>query len=335
MLDDGTPAPLNVAVQRVCNGSAHTEGHTDGQGYFAVHLNQNTEVSDDASESTGTFGRPMPAASGTASTSTVGSGYSLTNRFSRCELRAQLGGYTSQTVNLEGRDALDSPDVGIIVLHKRGSVAGDTVTQTTLQAPKAARNSMQKGLTLARKNKPDEAMSSFREAVNLYPQFASAWCELGKLQAAHDQRDEAHHSFEEAAKAEPKWVDPLLELSLLDMYSKSWQEATEVTDRILHLNSFEYPQAFYFNAVAHYNLKHLTIAEKSARSAEKLDVQHLYPEISHLMGTILAARHQYDEAATELRNYLSYAPQAPDADAVRKQLSDVEKLTSVSSAIAH
>jgi hypothetical protein len=335
MLEDGTPGPLNVAIQRVCNGTAHTEGYTDGQGYFAVHLSMKPEVLDDASESSGNFGRPMPPVSGTGSATTAGSVYSMSNRFSKCELRAQLGGYTSQTINLVGRDALDSPDVGIIVLHRNGSVKGGTVTPTTLQAPKAANKAMQKGLDLVKKNKPDEAMSSFREAVNLYPQFAAAWCELGKLQAARDQRDEAHHSFEEASKAEPKWLDPLLELSLLDMYSHSWQEASEVTDRILHLNSFEFPQAYYFNAVANYNLKHLAIAEKSARSAEKLDVQHQYPEIAHLMGTILVARHQYADAALELRIYLSLAPQAPDADAVRKQLADVEKAAPVSSVIGH
>ena len=119
----------------------------------------------------------------------------------------------------------------------------------------------------------------------------------------------------DAAKAEPRWPEPYLHLALLAVRSNNQTEVADVTDRVLQLDSFDYPQAFFFNAVANYNLKHAEAAEKSARSAEKLDTRHHFPQIARLLGTILAERHRYAEAADEFRNYLMLAPRAADAPA--------------------
>jgi hypothetical protein len=66
-------------------------------------------------------------------------------------------------------------------------------------------------------------------------------------------------------------------------------------------------------------------AEQSARRAEKLDTRHQIPQVSHLLGTILADRHDFAGAAAEMRDYLKFAPQATDAAAVRSQLDEIEK----------
>ena len=41
MLEDGTAPTESVAIERVCaSGSPHTEGYTDGKGYFSIELGQ-------------------------------------------------------------------------------------------------------------------------------------------------------------------------------------------------------------------------------------------------------------------------------------------------------
>jgi tetratricopeptide (TPR) repeat protein len=339
MAEDGTPPSGMAVIELVCNGSSHAEGYADAQGYFSFILGQSGEIIGDASESTGGFNRnfPQPTSTGSVGTGTGmgtgtgtgtvgGRGFGTENRFNNCELRARVSGYRSQSVSLLNHTAMDNPDVGTILVHRMGeSEEAATVTATTLQAPKSARKALQKGMDLAKKNKTDEAAASFQEAVKLDPNFALAWCALGKLQSDKGQTAEAHQSFETAAKAEPRWPEPLLQLSLLAAHAHNWMELSEVSGHVLRLNSFEYPQAFFFNAVASYNLKHLEVAEKSVRSAEKLDTQHQYPQIEHLLGTILAEHHQYAEAADELRNYLVLAPSAADAPAARRQLAQVEK----------
>jgi len=237
-----------------------------------------------------------------------------------------LSGYRSQTVSLLGHDAMANPDVGVILLHRLVKGEETTVAATTLKASKPARKAFEKGMELEKKKEFNGAMDSLREAVKLDPDFALAWLQLGKLQVAHNHVDEGRQSFEAAARWEPHWPDPLLELSLLDLRAGDWKELAGVTDQVLRLNSFDYPEAFFYNALANYNLRRLPAAEKSGRAAERLDTRRQYPQIALLLGNILALDHQYSEAANEFRNYLALEPQAPDAPAVRKELAEVETL---------
>jgi len=331
MLEGGSPPPALVLIERVCNGAAHSEGYTDGQGYFSIQLGQTAQAVVDASEGAGGSSQTFPPGTGAggadmASMGEVGAGLNLGARFANCQLRARLNGYRSQTVNLRDHDATANPDVGIILLHRLVKGEETTVTATALKASKPARKALEKGMDLAKKKRFDEAMDSLREAVKVDPGFAFAWCELGKLQVAHNHAGEGHQSFEAAAKAEPRWPEPLLELSALDLRAGNWQELAEVTGQVLRLNSFDYPGVFFYNALANYNLGRMEAAEKSLRSAESLDTRRQYPPIAHLLGDILTLHRQYPEAAAAYRRYLAIVPQAPDAPAVRKALEDVEKL---------
>jgi len=333
MLEEGTPPPSIAAIQRVCNRTSHTEGYTDGRGYFSIQLGQDASAFQDASESQLNLGRAYPAgagagagAGGAASGTGSGRGFGPANRLVACELRAQLGGYRSQSVSLAEHGPLDNPDIGVILLHRLEGAEPATVTASTLAAPKPARKAYQKGMSLVKNRKPEEAMTSFREAVRVDPQFASAWFELGRLQAVRGEAGEAHRSFDAAGKAEPRWPDPFLELSLLAVHDHNWAELAEVTGHVLQLNSFDYPQAFLFNAVANFNLRHIDAAEKSVRSAERLDTRHRYPQSARLLAAILAGRQDWAAAADQLRDYLVRAPHAADALPIRRELDRLERL---------
>jgi hypothetical protein len=338
MVDDGTPPPSSAVIERVCNGNAHSEGYTDSKGYFSLTLGQGNEVIQDASESSGGFNRNFPQSglgAGSSSSGLGGARGGLDNQFSNCELRARLGGYRSQSVSLLQHGPMDNPDIGTILVHRLGQAEeATTVTATTLKAPKAAQKALQKGTDFAKKKKIEEAIASFQEAVKLYPEFAFAWCGLGRLQDDNGQPEEAQRSFETAAKYEPRWPEPLLHLSVLAARNHNWKELSELSDRVVRLNSFDFPEAFFFNAVANYNLKHIDVAEKSARAAQKLDTRHQYPQVDHLLGTILVDRRQYSAAADEFRSYLVQSPTAVDAAVVRKQLDDAERLARQPSDVA-
>jgi len=104
-----------------------------------------------------------------------------------CEIRASLAGFRSDSVNLAGRRMLDNPEVGTIVLHRLANVEGTTISATTLQAPKDARKAYEKALDASRKGKIEDAQKNLEKAVNIYPQFAAAWSELG---AIHEKNNE-------------------------------------------------------------------------------------------------------------------------------------------------
>ncbi len=324
MLDDGTPPPQPVAIQRVCGGSPYTEGYTNSQGYFSIDVGARlTSTVQDASSS----GFADPALGTAMSSTPSGNSAGMNDRqWLYCEIRAQLSGYQSQSVSMVNRRAMDDPNVGTILLHRLGQSEGTMVSATTLAAPKSARKAYEKGLDLIRKKKLDDAQASLNKAVQEYPRYAAAWSELGTIALAQDDAEAARHAFDQSILADPKFVPPYVEISVLELRAHRWKELADSSEKAVRLDPFNYPQAFFYNAVAHYNLHEPGAAEESARRAEKLDTHHQIPEVSRLIGLILAERHDYNGAAVEMRDYLKFAPQARDAADTRSQLARFEKL---------
>ena len=332
LMEDGTAPPSEAVIERVCNGRAHAEGYTDTHGNFSIQLFQaNNGVMQDADE-TGGMGGMRPGMGGVGSTGgnvtpmgSAGGTYAEDRALMGCELRAKLAGYRSQTVSLSGHRPMDSPDVGTILLHRNGAnEEGSTVSAVSLAAPKDARKAFEKGEEALKKRKTEDAQKDFEKAVAAYPHYAAAWCELGKLQMTEDAAG-ARKSFQSAVDADPKFVEPYVEMAVLDTKAEKWQSVADLTGKAIGLDSFDYPQAYYLNAVSNYYLKNMDAAEKSAREAARLDTRHLYPGNFHLLGVILAQKQDYAGAREQLQNYLKLAPNAQDAETVKKQLEQVEQ----------
>ena len=333
MVDDGVPPTETVVIERVCGGVSRAEGYTDHKGYFSIDLGMDQAVMQDASTEGRLFSGTGARSPGPAQmASGLGGGAMSNQRFMNCDLRANLPGYRSQVVSLSNRGSMDNPDVGTIFIHRLGNVEGRVISAISLAAPKDARKAFEKGMDQARKQKLDDAMKNYQKAVEVYPQYSAAWFELGKLQAAKGQADAAHQSFDAAVEADPKYLNPYLELSRLALGAKNWRELADVSGHAVKLDPFDYPQQFFLNSVANYNLQNMDAAEKSAREAEKLDTGHHYPQVSHLLGVILAQRQDYNGAAGAMRNYLKFAPDAADAATVQRQLDQLEKLSAESAA---
>ncbi|MBV9746589.1 MAG: tetratricopeptide repeat protein, partial [Acidobacteriia bacterium] len=290
MLEDGSPPPDRAAIVMLCSTRPRVEGHTDAKGYFTIQLGSpSPDALDDAS--VGGIRSPGLGDSSAAGGAFDGARSAFGSRdLIGCELKAQLPGYDSQSIELGSRQRLDNPNVGTILMRRLGQSEGSVVSATTLAAPKDARKAYEKGLDLLKKNKPAEAQASFEKAVENYPRYAIAWSELGKLQAVQGQPDAARASLERAIAADPKFVLLYVEMSEVEYRGQQWKELAETSGKAIALDAFHYPQALFFNAVANYNLHNLDRAEESARRAEKLDVNHKIPQISQLLARIQSDR---------------------------------------------
>jgi tetratricopeptide (TPR) repeat protein len=336
MQEDGTPPPDSVVIERVCNGRPRPEGYTDSKGRFSFQLGQNSTMMADASYDTAGPGLGMPGGGmsrGGTGGGGMGGGMAGMNRSSMgerdltgCELRAVLPGYRSEVINLANHRSMDDPNVGTIILHRMGNVEGTTISATSLQAPKDAKKAFDKGKDALKKGKSEDAEKNFQKAVEIYPKYAVAWYELGQLQQNAKNFEEARKSYAQALAADGKYVSPYLQLSLIAAQEKKWEEVVDATNRAVKLDAFDFPQAYFYNSVANYNLRRMDAAEKSAREAQKLDTEHRYPQVNHLLGVILAEKRDYSGAADQMRSYLKFAPGAQDASSVRTQLTELEKL---------
>ena len=334
MLEDGTAPTDSVVIETVCNGRSHGEGYTDARGYFSVELGGRNSVIPDASEFGSSGGMNAPGMTGGNSTSgPFGGSGSAERKYMGCDVQAKLGGYRSQMVSLAGRRPMDNPDIGTILLHRTGPAEeGKTISAISLAAPKDAKKAYEKGMDAIKKKKFDDAQKSFEKAVEVYPKFATVWYELGILQAGQGKMDMARKYWDTAVECDPKFVKPYLQISILELQSQKWKGLADVTDKLVKLDPFDYPQAFFFNSVANFNLQNMDAAEKSALAAERLDTRHALPKVSQILGIILTVKKDYLGAAERFKAYLKFAPEAADAAKVRVQLAEVEKITAASAA---
>jgi len=330
LLENGSPPPRPAKIERVCNSVAHSEGFTDAQGYFGIRFGSTGAVSQDADEQDRlgpSVTAPVQVVPSLAS-SEAGASITSDGRLLDCELRAVLAGYHSQSAPIKPLHLMENPDIGVIVIRPDGAHGGsDVVTAQSLAVPKQARKLFGRAQQEATAGKTDRAKQYLEKAVAAYPEFAAAWCALGKLQVASGGLDSARASFEHARHADPNLVDPYLQLATVALWDRKWQEVADLTAKAIDLDPLDYPQLFLYAAVANYNLRKTEIAERNIERAQLLDSRHAFPEIEHMAGVILASRKEYAAAAGHFRAYLQLAPNAGDAASARTRLAEAEKMT--------
>jgi Tfp pilus assembly protein PilF len=330
VLDDGTPATGDVTIESVCGGVRRPEAHTDSRGRFSFEFGHNAAMLPDASISSGGFdrlGRGFPAGAargGSDMLPTMGTG--VRPGPTGCELRAVLAGYRSEALDLAGRQLMDNPDVGTIILHRLGQGMGTIVSATNLAAPRDAKKAYERGLASLKKQQWAEAQMHLERAVQVYPKYAAAWFGLGLAHDRQDRREEARRAFTQALEADPKYLQPYLPLATISIQEMRWQEAADLTARLLQLDPTEQAPVLLLNAVANVNLHNVDAAEKSARAAVQFDPTHRFPRAEYVLGIVLANRQEYAAATQLMRAYLERQPDAPDAELVRKQITDIERV---------
>ena len=80
----------------------------------------------------------------------------------------------------------DDPNIGTISLKPAANAPASSISATTAAAPKDAVKAYEKARNEWAENKPDKAQKDLQKAVQIDPQFAEAWYQLGKLQEIRD-----------------------------------------------------------------------------------------------------------------------------------------------------
>jgi tetratricopeptide (TPR) repeat protein len=322
VMEDGTVPPDRVRVELVCNSFPRPQGWSDAKGNFSVQLGStNPDESFDL-----TYGTPSERSPGGAGSITAPSAVeTIPKDLTGCELRGALLGYSSTSVPLTAHRRFDSPDVGAVVLHRLANVEGQTISATGAAAPDSARKSLDKAMEALKKKSLDEAQKELKKAVEIYPAYASAWFQLGRVQESRSRWADAADAYRKSIAADAKYLYPYERLYLVTAHQEQWPEVREVTAKAIHLDPVDFPRAYYFNAIANLNLNDMDVAEKSAREAVRLDLA-TNPRAGYVLGVILARKQAYSEAADLLRAYLKALPNSPDTDIAKQQLAALYKM---------
>jgi tetratricopeptide (TPR) repeat protein len=325
VVDDGTPPPGQVAVQTLCRGQKHTVAYTDSSGTFSfvlaeqrVGANALSAGFSDASVAGGPDGLP------------VGNNPSpLANarEWRECSVQAELPGFTSETVYIISKVDNRGGNIGSIKLSRIARVQGLTVSATSSAAPEEARKSLEKGHDLEKKNKWDEAFQAFQKAVEVYPRYAVAWFEIGRVHLMKGDVAAAKQSFGKSLEADPQYVNPYLGLVQIAGQEQKWQEMADLTAKVVGLNPINFPNAWFYNGYANFNLGKLPEAEKSAREGLKVDTEHQYPRLEYLLGMTLMEEKDYSSASEHLQNFLHSVTDPREIAEAKKQLAEVVRLS--------
>jgi tetratricopeptide (TPR) repeat protein len=319
MFDDGASPDSRVRIERVCAGSVRLETHADSKGRFSFEAGGEVASSiADADSSNNNFGTARSATDGASESESLGA-----SGLQHCQLRAAYPGYVSDSIDLSA-SLWSHQRVGTIILHRLRNVRGTTISATTALAPKSAQKSFAKGYQLTKKGKFPEAELKFRAATSEYPKFAAAWFALGQVQRRLNEPQNAEKSYLAAIAADARFVSPYNQLSLLSGEQGRWQDAAKYSQEAIELNPVELPSSYWFNALANYNLRNDTAAEKSAQALVSLDSRHAFPQAEVMLGEFAENRGNLTEAEAHLRAFLSAAPAAPNTAEIKRKLARIE-----------
>jgi tetratricopeptide (TPR) repeat protein len=315
VLEDGSELTDSAAIQLTCRGQRRTQAYTDRRGNFSFQFATNASQTSDIGDASATM---MTRATSSEAVS----------NWRDCDIQAVLPGYTSEVVDLSSRmTTLESVDVGRIVLHRMEHVEGTSISVTSALAPASAKKALEKAREEERKRKWSQARQSLEKAVQIYPKFAVAWYELGRLQLDQHEVASAKHSFDQAVSADSKYVNPYAGLAALAFQAGQWPQVVDITNQLIALNPVNYPGAYFYNGVARYYLGDLDPAEKFVRQGIRVDDTRAFPKLQYLLGLILIKKHQYPQASEQFQQYLNGAKQAADIEQAKKQLAEIDRLS--------
>jgi tetratricopeptide (TPR) repeat protein len=233
-----------------------------------------------------------------------------------CDVTIRLKGYRAMQATLRN----DST----IVLKRIGLHEGSTVSATALNAPEPARKAYGKGAIAMTDEKWAAAQKNFEKAVEIDPNYAAAWSDLGQVLKEQSKATEARAAWEKAVQADPKYVKPYIQLTMLDLEEKKNEDAIAIGGRAVAMNPLEFPELYFYYAVANFNLKHYDVAEVNARRATELDNGHEIPRAEVLLASTLIAKGDRAGGVEHFKKYLEIVPKAKDADQIKRAIAELE-----------
>lgn len=241
-----------------------------------------------------------------------------------CVVQAFLTGFRSTKIVISVKHLRDDPEIGTITLSRDSQARATAMSTTSESSPPDAAKLWNKAGQDMMAQKSDKARQDLEKAVKLYPEFADAWYQLGRLQTLSNPTG-ARACFERALAADPKFSPPLEQLAMLSAQQEDWAGTLDATNRYFQLDPGGTPRVWYLNSLANYQLGRVNAAETSATKLMVMDPLHNVRNGEQLLAAILARKADYKGALAHLRNCLTYIPSGPDANLLKAQIAQLER----------
>lgn len=199
--------------------------------------------------------------------------------------------------------------------------AGATVSATILSIPERAMREYRTAQRCLSRRDPVCATAHLRRAVEIAPQFAAAWNELGTIAYQTRQYSEAEANFRRALVADPDAFEPLVNLGGVLLNLGRAEEAIGYNRQAVARR----PGDALANSqlgLSYFARNELDQAEKYLKAAVRLDPAHFsHPQLP--LAEIYLKRGDQPSALDALRGFLDRHPDSPQAASVRQKIAEL------------
>ena len=226
-----------------------------------------------------------------------------------------MGGQYSHTENLNVRHAA--------VATQDNKSAPISVAE--MQVPAKAREQMQKAIEAFDKGDTPKATQRLEKAIEIYPQYARAYENLGVIAAKSGDRAKARSLYTKAIEVDERFVPAYVQLGRLEIQEKNYTQAETLLHKVMLLFP-EMPDLIALLAGAEYGNKEYANALADAQRVHTLPHHEKVVDVHLLAAELLEMKNRNQEAVTEYRMYLAEAPNSPQTKAVQQAITDLEAL---------
>lgn len=217
---------------------------------------------------------------------------------------------TTVTVDLSVRKPDATPAPGVVLADVDTNV------------PETALKHYRKGADAARAGDGAHALREFRAAIEAYPNYYAARLELGRELRSEKLFAEAEVALKTLSALAPKRAEPHIEYGLVLLALKRQLEAASELRKALELDESNWATNLYLG----WSLLADDPAEAERYFARALELDEKRAVQAHLsLARIAHARGLREDSIRHLEAYLKIAPNAPDADAVRKLVGQLKQ----------
>jgi tetratricopeptide (TPR) repeat protein len=217
---------------------------------------------------------------------------------------------TTVTIDLPGKKAAAT------------SAPGVRMADVDTNVPEAALKHYRKGTEAARFGNGAHALKEFKAAIEAYPNYYAARLELGRALRGEKLFAEAEEVLKPLGEIAPKHAEPHIEYGLVLLALRRQQEAASELRKALALEEANWATHLYLG----WALLADEPAEAERHFARALELDEKRAAQAHLsLARLNHAKGMREESIRHLEAYLKLAPDAPDADAVRKLVGQLKK----------
>ncbi|MGJ5816229.1 tetratricopeptide repeat protein [Paludibaculum fermentans] len=231
-------------------------------------------------------------------------------------------GETRKTIDIGPRVAGKGRRVELAVRLDEAKMTPDrsaVVSMRELSIPDSARAEYVAADRRLGQRDVDGAIAHLKRAVEIAPQFASAWNHLGTIAYQTRRYDEAEGYFRKSLEADPQAYEPLVNLGgvlvTLGRMTEAWSFNLNA---VLRRPNDALAQSQM--GMTYFGLGKLELAERYLLEARRLDGGHFsHPQL--LLAEIYLRRDEKQKAAEQLEDFLRHHPDWPQGEEMKRGIS--------------